>query len=348
MNLERLATDSQGTSKPVLSSNRQLSGPAKQIGARLSFRNIGAVYVWILLVIVFSFWASDTFLQWDTVRQVLNQNAITALVALSLVIPLSAGMFDLSIGYALGLCNVVCAYLIVRAEFSVGAAIGLTLLTACVIGLLNATIVVQFKIDSVIATLATGSLLLAGITLTSGQSEIVSSKLTTGVFADIANAEVGGISLAVVYMLIVAVAIWFVLEHTVAGRWFYATGFNSDAARLAGIPVRRLQFISLVVSAVIAGGIAGIAVTSQIGSGSTTVGPPFLLNAFAAAFLGATQLRAGRFNAWGTVIAVFMLGTGTAGLGLAGAPVWAPAVFVGVVLLLALGVTRAERHAASE
>ncbi len=318
----------------------------ERVRQALSFRNIGAVYVWILLIIVFSFWAPETFPQWDTVRQVLNQNAVTALVALSLIIPLSSGMFDLSIGYALGLCNVVCAYFIVRAGIGIEVAIVLTLLVSLAIGIINATVVVGFKIDSFIATLATGSLLLAGITLTTGQSEIVGPGLTTGFFSDIANADVGGISLSVVYMLIVAVAIWFVLEHTVAGRWFYATGFNGDAARLAGIPVRRLQFLSLIVSAVIAGGIAGITVTSQIGSGSTTVGPPFLLNSFAAAFLGATQLRQGRFNAWGTLIAVFMLGTGTAGLGLAGAPVWAPSVFVGVVLLLALGITRAERNAA--
>ncbi|MDO8212574.1 ABC transporter permease [Conexibacter sp. CPCC 206217] len=312
----------------------------------LSFRNVGALYVWLILIVVFSFWAPETFPHWDTVRQVLNGNAVTALVALSLVIPLSAGVFDLSIGYALGLCNVLLAYLIVRAGMGVDLALLLTLVAALAIGVVNAVVVVVFRIDSFIGTLATGSLLLAGVTFVSGNSEIVGSELTHGFFSDIANTQIGGISLSVLYMLIVAVVIWFVLEHTVSGRWLYASGFNADAARLAGIPVRRLRFIGLVVSAIIAGGIAGITVSSQIGSGSTTVGPPYLLNAFAAAFLGATQLRQGRFNAWGTLIAVLMLGTGTAGLGLAGAPVWAPDVFTGVVLLAALAVTRAERNAA--
>lgn len=326
------------------------AAPARAAGARwrqtLSFRNIGALYVWALLIVVFSIWAPETFPQWDTVRQVLNGNAVTALVALSLVVPLSAGVFDLSIGYALGLCNVLLAYLVVKSGLDIGVALALTLLAALAIGVVNAIVVVVFRIDSFIGTLATGSLLLAGITLVSGNSQIVGSQLTGGFFSDIANAQIGGISLSVLYMLVVAVAIWFVLEHTVSGRWLYASGFNADAARLAGIPVRRLRFIGLIVSAVVAGGVAGIAITSQIGSGSTTVGPPYLLNAFAAAFLGATQLRQGRFNAWGTLIAVLMLGTGTAGLGLAGAPVWAPSVFTGVVLLAALAVTRAERNAA--
>ena len=310
---------------------------------RLSFKNIGAVYTFIALAIVFSFWAPKTFPTYTTIAQVLNENSITGLMALSIIIPLSAGVFDLSIGYALGLCNVLVAQLIVHDNMSILLAVVITLIASLLIGLLNAVVVVIFKIDSLIATLATGSLLLAGITIVSGQTEIVGQRLSTGIFADISNAGIHGIDLPVLYMVIVAMIIWFVLERTVLGRWLYATGYNTDAARLAGIPVRRLRFISLLVSAFVAGGIAGICVTSQIAAGSATVGPPYLLNAFAAAFLGATQLRHGRFNPWGTLIAVLLLGAGTTGLALANTPSWAPSVFTGVVLLVALGITRAEQ-----
>ena len=308
----------------------------------LSFKNIGAVYVWIVLIIVFSFWAPDTFPTIITVRQVLNEQAITALMALSLVLPLASGVFDLSIGYNLGLCNVLLAWLIESKNVPVGLALVFTLMTALVIGIANATVVVKARIDSFIGTLATGSLMLAVITMIAGSTEIIGNKLSTGFFSAIANKSVSGVNLSVLYMLIVAAIIYVVLEFTVVGRWLYAAGYNPDAARLAGIPVNRLRVMVLVVSAVIAGAVAGIALTSQISSGTSTVGPPYLLNAFAAAFLGATQLRRGKFNAWGTLIAVLMLGTGSVGLGLVGAPSWAPSVFTGVVLLLALGVTRAE------
>jgi ribose/xylose/arabinose/galactoside ABC-type transport system permease subunit len=310
-----------------------------------SFRNIGAVYVWIALIVVFSFWAPDTFPTIATVRQVLNQEAITALVALSLMLPLAAGIFDLSIGYTLGVANVLCAWLIVRGDLPVLPAILITILAALAIGAINAMVVVVFKIDSFIGTLATGSLLLAAINMISGNTQIVGSKLSNGFFYHVANSGIWGINFPVLYMLVVALLLWLVLEFTVAGRWFYSIGYNQDAARLAGIPVARLRFIALLVCSTIAGAVAGIAVTSQIASGSTTVGTPYLLNAFAAAFLGATQLKQGRFNPWGTLIAVLMLGTGTVGLGLAGTPSWAPSVFTGVVLLLALGVTRSERAA---
>jgi ribose transport system permease protein len=309
----------------------------------LSFKNIGAIYVWIVLIVIFSFWAPSTFPTWATVQQILNEQAITGLVALALVLPLAAGVFDLSIGYNLGFANVLLAWLIVSGGVSVGLSLVITVVAALMVGVVNAIVVVVARIDSFIGTLATGFLLLAGITVIAGQTQIVGQKLSSGFFEGIGNAGIGGIDYSVLYMVVVAAIIWAILQFTVVGRWLYATGFNLDAARLAGIPVKRLKFIVLLASALIAGGVAGIAVTSQIASGTSTVGPPYLLNAFAAAFLGATQLRQGRFNAWGTLIAVLMLGTGTVGLGLAGAPDWASSVFTGVVLLLALAVTRAER-----
>jgi ribose transport system permease protein len=129
--------------------------------------------------------------------------------------------------------------------------------------------------------------------------------------------------------------------YTVVGRRIYATGFNEGGARLAGIRTNRLQFMSLVVSGLVAG-IAGVLLASQVSSGSPDIGPPYLLDAFAAAFLGATQFG-GRFNAWGTVIAVLLLGTGKTGLVLVGAEPWAQSMFSGVVLLSALALTNLER-----
>jgi ribose transport system permease protein len=93
-------------------------------------------------------------------------------------------------------------------------------------------------------------------------------------------------------------------------------------------------------------GIGGVLLTSQVSAGSPDIGPPYLLNAFAAAFLGATQLE-GRFNAWGTVVAVLLLGTGDTGLNLVAAPTWVPSMFSGVVLLAALVLTQVEGSAGS-
>ena len=107
--------------------------------------------------------------------------------------------------------------------------------------------------------------------------------------------------------------------------------------------VDRLRFLSLVASGGLSGA-AGIVLASNIATGSPTAGTPFLLPAFAAVFLGATQFKRGRFNAAGTILAVLLIGTGTTGLGLASAPQWSTDMFVGVVLIAALAVTGMQRR----
>jgi ribose transport system permease protein len=302
----------------------------------LSFSNIGAVYVWLLIIVVFAIWVPNTFLTHATFNQILNNNAVTGLMALCVVIPLAARVFDLSIAFTMSLSGVTVAHF--AASSGVLPAVLLALGAALAIGLVNGFVVVGLGVDSFIGTLATGSLIKAFITMVTNDQSITSVKLLQKPFSSIAQTDIAGLTLPVFYLLAIAGAIWFVLEHTATGRRLYATGFNPDAARLQNVTTDRLRFFSLVTSALLAG-VAGIVFTSAIGSGSPTAGDPYLLAAYAAAFLGATQLRGGRFNAWGTVIAVLLLGTGTTGLALASTPQWSTSVFTGVVLIVALAVT---------
>ena len=314
---------------------------ASRFARGLAFNNIGAVYVWLAIVVVFSIWVPETFPTISTVKQVLNANAITALAALSITIPLAARVFDLSFAYTMTLTGVITAHFL-----SVGVpllpAVALGLGAGVLIGVINAIVVVVLRIDSFIATLATGSLIQALITMATNGTAIISPKLQGG-FEKIGQTNIDGFTLPVIYALVVAVAMWFLLEHTATGRRLYATGFNSNAAKLAGVRVERLRFLSLVVSGSLAGA-TGLVLASTIGSGDPSAGTAYLLPAFAAAFLGATQLKHGRFNAFGTLIAVLLLGTGTTGLALANAPQWAADMFVGVVLLASLAVTGIQRR----
>ncbi|HEX3802008.1 MAG TPA: ABC transporter permease [Solirubrobacteraceae bacterium] len=309
---------------------------------KLSYRNVGVVYVWIALIILFSIWVPSTFPTLATVREVLDGNAVVALLALSLVIPLSTRTFDLSVAYIATLSGVTCAYFVAHGMAIVGA-VAIALGVSFLAGVVNAVVVVVLGVDSFIATLATGSLLLAFVTMITQNIAITSSRLLSGGFADIAQTTVAGVTLPVIYAIVVAIAIWYVLEHTATGRRLYATGFNSDSARLAGVQTRLLRFSSLIVSGLIAGG-AGVVLVSSIGSGDPNAGTSYLLPAFAAAFVGATQLHNGRFNAWGTLIAVLMLGTGSTGLALAAAPQWTPNMFQGVALIAALAITGQQRR----
>ncbi|MCC9712155.1 hypothetical protein E4N62_47270 [Streptomyces sp. MNU76] len=200
----------------------------------LSFRNIGAVYVWLVIVVLFSVWAPDTFPTAITVKQVLNGNAVAGLVALSVVPPLTARVFDLSVAYTMSLTSVLTAYLMVSAGLGPGTAIALAMTAALLIGVVNGIVVVALRVDSFIATLATGALIQSLITMVTNDSSITGVQLLAEPFASIAQLDAGGITLPVLYLLLAAVAIWFLLEHTATGRRLYATGFNADAARLQG------------------------------------------------------------------------------------------------------------------
>lgn len=320
--------------------------PRRDLGKRLlalgAFRRIGAIYVLILVICIFAGWIPDLFLRASTAEQIGNQSAVQGIVALSLLIPLAAGVFDLSVGATLGFTSILIAKLLASTSMSFGVAALLTLLAALGIGAVNAFVVVVLRIDSFIGTLATSSFLSAFVLMTSNNA-IISSPRLLGTIQKVANKSLGGWTLPVFYLLALSLILWFVTEHTGIGRRIYATGFNRETARLSGVGVDRIRGVSLLVSSLVAG-FAGILVTGQITSGSPSVGPAYLLPAYAMAFVGATQLRPGRFNAWGTVIAVALIGTGSVGLSLANVPQWAPDVYLGAVLIIAIGVTGLERR----
>ena len=315
------------------------------LASSLSPRNIGAVYVLIVICIVFAIWAPHTFPQLATVKQVLDNNSITALAALALIVPLSAGVFDLSFAYVMSLSGVTAAHFVAANNMNVFLAALLGIGAALVIGVINGIVVVGMQIDSFIGTLATGSLVQAFISFVTGDNSINSVRLS-GTFSTISQGSVGGIIYPVFYAVVIAAALYLFMEHSPSGRRLYATGFNPNAARLADIRVNKLRYCSLLTSAGLAG-FGGVMLASSLAAGSPSAGTSYLLPAFATVFVGATIFKQGRFNAWGTIVAVIMLGTGTVGLGLVAAPLWAADMFTGVVLIAALGAsvyqTRAKR-----
>jgi ribose transport system permease protein len=311
--------------------------PEKIVRA-LSFRNISALYIFAVMFVVFSLWVPDTFLQWDTWKALLDSQAVTAILAVGLVLSLSAGAFDLAIGAELGFGAIFVAWLLVDKGFGLVPAIVLTLLAGALIGVFNGLLVVRVRIDSFIATLGVSSILLALISWVSSSQQIVGLGSS---FEKLGNTEIFGLTLPVYLMVGIGLVVWYVLERTPIGRRVYATGGNLEAARLAGVRVAAVVICSLVACATIAA-FAGMLVSANLGTGDPTIGPAYLLPAFSAAFLGSTQFRGGRFNVWGTIVAVYVLATGVKGLQLAGAPIWIPDLFNGVALLLAVGLAKYE------
>ncbi|GAB2459160.1 ABC transporter permease [Jatrophihabitans fulvus] len=306
-----------------------------------SFRNMSAIYIFAVLFLIYSLWIPDTFLTVSVWRTLLDSQSINAIVAIGLLLPLAAGVFDLAVGAEVGLGAIFVAWLLAEKGIPVPAAIVLAIAAGGVIGLVSGLLVIKVGIDSFIATLGISSVLAAGITWISGGEQIIN--LPSG-FQTIATQQIFGVTLPVYIMIVLGLIIWYVLERTPLGRRIYATGGNPDAARLAGVRTPAIVLCSLAACGAIAAG-AGVLLTARINTGDPTVGPSFLLPAFSAVFLGSTQFRGGRFNVAGTLAAVYVLAVGIKGLQLGGAPTWIPDLFNGLALLVAVGLARFARPA---
>jgi ribose transport system permease protein len=291
--------------------------------------------IWAILILFFWLEIPDTFFTLSTLRSVASDEAITGMMALALLAPLAAGVFDLSIAGTMGLAIILVAWFQAKHGMPPGLAILLTLAIGMGIGLLNALVVVKLRVDSFIGTLGSGTILLAAIEWPTGGEQIF-----TGIpesFTNLANWKFLTIPIPFYYMLILAAVIWYVLGYRQVGRYFYAIGSNPEAARLAGVRTDMLRAFSLVLSATIAS-LAGIVFTAKIGSASTDSSGSYLLPAFAGAFLGATQIISGRFNVPGTLLAVYLLATGVKGLQLMGQPNWVNDFFNGSALIVAVAM----------
>jgi ribose transport system permease protein len=198
-------------------------------------------------------------------------------------------------------------------------------------------VVVGFRVDPIIGTLGSG-FIIGAVTAGVDGNQVISQGVGGSFAYDWAGRSFFDITEPVVYLAVLTLVLGFAMEQTAMGRRWYALGYDFETTRLAGVRVRSLRVAALVLSAVVAS-VAGIAYVAQIGAHSPGDGPDYLLPAFSAVFLGATQIRDGRFNVWGTVIATMMLGTGAYGLLVSGAPPWTVDVFQGAALILAVAVS---------
>lgn len=305
----------------------------------LSFRNISAIYIFVILFIIFSLWIPEKFLQPGVWRSLLDAEALTGIAAIAALIPLIAGSLNLAIGAQVGFTAILSAWMLGKANLPIMLQLPAVLIAGALVGWVTAITITKLRVEPIIATLGMSSILLAGMAWVSNSQQIL------GLGPDyrlIATSQLAGITVPVWVLLLVAIGAWYVLERTPVGRRMYAVGFNPEAARLAGINVDRIRTGSLVVGGALAA-LAGALLTSRINAGDPTVGPSFLLPALTAVFLGSTQFKGGRFNVLGTVVAMYVLAVGIKGLQLAGLPSWVNDLFYGISLLLAVALSQWEK-----
>jgi ribose transport system permease protein len=293
-------------------------------------------------IILFSVTNKDLFLTKTTFQTTLQAGSVTVILALAFLIPAAAGSFDLSIGATMELGLALTCWLPMQTDLPLWLICVVAIAACCLVGLVNGLVVVRFGVNSFIATLAMSEVL-AAVTLRITGNRSISGTFPAS-FTDFGNKILLGLPISFVFLLVVAIVIWFFLEQTPPGRHIFATGFNPEAARLSGVSTNRLVYGSLVASAGISG-IAGVVYAMQVGTYSQGSGTALLFPALAAVFFGASQFS-GRFNVWGTVIAYFALAFGVKGLELQYGPstYWIEPLFQGLALLIAVAFATRQVH----
>jgi len=309
--------------------------------AYLGLDRFSVIYLFAAFVIIFGIWSPQEFLTAASFHSVATEQAVSGMIAIAVLIPLTCGQFDLSVGATANLTGITAILLQANLHWNVALAVVASVAVGVLAGAVNGFLVVRLKISSFIATLAMGSVLSAVLLIVTGSQQ--PPAVVSAGWSDLTQHSVFGLQIVVFYLLALAVIAWWFLAHTPFGRYMYATGGNAEAARLSGVSVGWWSWLSLILSGAIAG-LGGVFFTSQTGP-SLVFGSTLLLPAFAAAFLGSTQLHPGRFNVWGTILAIYVLATGVQGLELVSGQQWLSDMFNGVALAVAvaLAVNRARR-----
>jgi ribose transport system permease protein len=296
---------------------------------------------WVAIVITFGAIRPSVFLTAANFETIFSSQAVLAVIALGLIVPLTAGDYDLSIVSVTGMSAMIIAVLNVLHGWPVGLTVLVALAAGLMVGVVNGFVTVIFSIESLIVTLGMGTFV-AGLTLWISNSSTVS-----GISQNLVNPVVVwrflGIPVEFYYVLGVALILGYMMEFVPVGRRLLMVGRGREVARLSGMHVNRIRFLAFVCSSGI-GAVGGVLFAGTSGAADPSSTAVLLLPAFAATFLGATAIFPGRFNVPGTLIAVYFLVTGITGLQLLGAQTYVQNLFYGAALVVAVVFSQLARR----
>jgi len=323
-----LTTDPDRTKPPA---NSRRPGRGLRAGFLQRYALLG-----ILLLLLATFVATvPAFRSWGLIVSMINSQSIILLLALIATIVLRTGGFDLSISQTMVASAALCIVL-TKAGVPLLVALCASMLLGAVVGIVNALLIVRIGVDSFVVTLGSFSAL-AGLAYLVTNSSIVAGAPTELVNA--VRSGLLGIPLVTWYAWLLAAVLWFVYQRTPVGRYMVFIGGNSDAARLAGISVQRIRVGAYLASGILSS-LMGLVFLGYFGAVDPGVGSQYMLQPLAAAFLGTTAIVVGRFNALGTLVALYLLIVGITGLQVLGAQTWVTNLFYGLALMVAVTASK--------
>ncbi len=289
--------------------------------------------VLILMFLGFSIFV-DRFLTPFNLSNILQQISILTIVGSGLTFGFAAKEIDLSVGYTVGLSGILVPVMLVAGQPLIVALL-VGLLAGIVVGLVNGALVTKVGIPSLIATLATGSILYGINFLMTGGRAIYGGLPDS--FLALGQGRIAGIPSLAFFMLASVAIAWFVMERTVFGRYVYAVGGNRKAAELSGVRITFYRMAALTLVSVFAV-IAGTLLAARLGSGQPNVGERYLLDGLATVFIGMTMFRPGTATVLGTFCGALFIGIINNGLNLIGMDTYIQNIVKGLIILVAVAI----------
>jgi ribose transport system permease protein len=295
----------------------------------------------VAMFVLFSLLSPDVFPKWDNIKSILDLSAPIVILAVGLTVVLMVGEFDLSFTGLVAVAAVVAVKLMASSGASTFVAVIAALGCGLAGGLIAGVLVAMQRASSFIVTLALGSVY-SGLALGISGGGTTIANVTQG-YTALTDNSIAGIPLTVVYALVIAVFIFWLLRATVFGRESQAIGSNPGAARLAGI---RLSYRRIAAFGVmgLCGAIAGVILSSRSGQYAPDIAGSLFIPPYVAAFFGMSVLAAGVFNVFGTVVGALFIATLQTGLVVQGIQDWVSSAIVGAVLLLILFIAAQSRE----
>ena len=294
--------------------------------------NVGILSVLVLLCVIVSI-ATSKFLKPNNLISVLRQISINAYIALGMTLIIILGHIDLSVGAIVAMSGTLTVGFIVTQGLPIPVAILLGILLGMVAGLISGMIVTYFRVPAFIITMAM-------MNVCSGVAYVYSGGQATRINDDFFSAIGTGylfntIPLPVVYMIILIIVISFLLGKTKFGTYVYAIGGNREAARLSGVPIKKVEIAVFTISGVLSA-FAGLVLCSRMYSGQPSVGNGYELDAIAACVLGGTSMSGGKGRISGTIFGAMVIGVISNGLNLIGVSSYWQLIVKGLIIACAV------------
>ncbi len=290
-------------------------------GARRLFRS-PAFRACLSLLMVFAlglvFNADGAFYSWGTHRDMLRQVSVIGILACGMTVVIISGGIDLSVGSVLGLSAVLFSLLTMHTGWNPVVAAGATIAGGLACGAVSGTLAGRFRIQPFISTLAM-MVFARGLAkwVSGGQKISTALQMPDGSYTyvpvppvfDLLSARIAGGHVAVVTLILTASLLLcgIFLSRTRPGRHIYALGGNEEAARYAGIQVRKTTLLAYALSGALCG-VAGICQAAQELQGDPEAGSTYELSAIAMVVIGGTSLRGGEGTVWLTALGILIIG----------------------------------------